>query len=149
MRSFRIKTYILRLFLVVLALFIANKFVLRPMVLDHDFPSFLQILVLSIPNTFEAVLGMCVVAGQLMVVKLYFSPRFDGIPNLGVYLLATFLAGTYVLTQEFKLHHLGGRNTYDPYDVVASIVGLVGMLLVLWRYGILERRDGSASIAVS
>ena len=112
--------------------------------LDYDSPTFLQILVFSIPNTFEAIIGMSNIAGLLMVAKLYFRPRFDGIPNLALYLLATVLVGTYVLTQEFRLHDLGGRNAYDPYDAVASIIGIVGTLLVLWRYGILERASGSA-----
>lgn len=144
MHSIRIKTYILRLYLAVFILFIVNKFVLRPFVLDHDFPAFLQIFVLSVPNTFEAIIGMSNVVGLLMAAKLYFSPRFDGIPTLALYLFATVLAGTYVLTQEFKLHNMGGRNTYDPYDVVASIIGIVGMLLVFWRYGVLERVSKSA-----
>lgn len=74
-----------------------------------------------------------------MVAKLYFSPRFNRIPDLAVYLLATIIAGTYVLTQEFNLHALGGRNVYDPYDAVASLIGLVGMFLLFWRRGVIER----------
>ena len=144
MNPIRVKLYILRLYLAVFILFVCNKFVLRPFVLDHDFPAFLDIVVLSIPNTFEAIFGLGNVAGLLLIAKQYLSPRFDGIPNQAIYLLATALAGTYVLTQEFKLHHLGGRNTYDPYDVAASIVGIVGMLCVLWRYGLLEQTSTAA-----
>ena len=136
--AIRVKPYLLRLYFSAFVLFIINKFVLRPFVLDHDFPTFLQIFVLSIPNTFEAIIGMSNVAGLLMTAKLYFSPRFDSIPNLALYLLATALAGTYVLTQEFKIHNLGGRNIYDPYDVAASIIGIIGMLLVFLRYRVLD-----------
>lgn len=84
------------------------------------------------------------VAGILILVKLYFRPRLEGVPNFAIYLLATLLAGTYVLTQEFKLHNLGGRNVYDPYDALASIIGIVGMLLVLVRYGVLDHDNGFA-----
>ena len=96
-------------------------------------------MVLSVPNTFEAIIGMSTVTALLMRAKLHFSPRLERIPNLAIYLLGTVVVGTYVLTQEFKLHDLGGRNVYDPYDVAASILGLVGMFLLFWRYGILER----------
>ena len=138
MSSPRIKTYVLRLYLATFALFIFNKFALRPFALEQECPAFLTIVVLSAPNTFEAIIGMSTVTALLMRAKL-FSPRLEGIPNLAIYLLATVVAGIYVLTQEFKLHDLGGRNVYDPYDVVASIVGLVGTLLLFWRYGFLER----------
>ena len=144
MNSIRIKPYILRLYLIVFILFLVNKVVLRPIVLDHDSLPYLQILVFSIPNTFEAIIDMSNIAGLLMVAKLYFRPRFDGIPNLTLYLLATVLAGTYVLTQEFRLNDLGGRNACNPYDVVASIIGILGMLLVLWRYWIVEHVSASA-----
>ena len=95
-------------------------------------------MVLSAPNTFEAIIGMSTVAALLMRAKL-FSPRFRGHPESYDLSLSDGCDGDYVLTQEFKLHDLGGRNVYDPYDVVASIVGLVGTLLCFWRYGFLER----------
>lgn len=49
-----------------------------------------------------------------------------------------------MLTQEFELHNLGGNNVYDPNDVAASIIGLVGMLLVFSRFGIIEQVDRAA-----
>ena len=144
MNSIKIKPYIPRLYLAVFISFMVNKFVLRPFVLDHELPAFLQIFVLSIPNTFEAIIGMSIVASLLMAAKLYFSPRFDRIPNFALYFLATVLVGTYVLTQEFNLHSLGGKNTFDPYDVVSSIIGIVVMMLLFWLYGIVEHATGSA-----
>ena len=50
-----------------------------------------------------------------------------------------------MLTQEFKLHNLGGNNVYDPYDVVASIVGLVGMFWLVSRFGVLKGASGPPS----
>ncbi|MEP2447184.1 MAG: hypothetical protein ABJI69_08145 [Balneola sp.] len=35
-----------------------------------------------------------------------------------------------------KFHNLGGRNVYDPNDVVASIIGLVFVFIMLNAYGI-------------
>jgi hypothetical protein len=49
--------------------------------------------------------------------------------------MATLIAGTYVLAQEFKLHSVGGNNVYDFNDVLASILGLVVVYLMLTRFG--------------
>lgn len=141
MNAFRFKPYLIRLYLAAFILFLINKAALRPFVLEHEFSPILTIIVLSIPNTFEAIIGLSNVAGLLMIAKRYFSPRFDRVPDRVLYLLATALAGTYVLTQEFNLHALGGRNVYDPYDVIASLIGLVGMFLLFWRYGVLEQNS--------
>ncbi len=140
MRFGRFKTYIVRLYIAVFVLFMLNKFVLRPFVLGHDSLGFLRIIVLSIPNTFEAILGMINVASVLIAARLYLSPRFDQVQDRAVYLLATAFVSVYVLTQEFKLHNLGGRNTYDPYDAVASVVGVVGMLVAFLCYGVIEAK---------
>ncbi len=39
--------------------------------------------------------------------------------------LAVGLASIYTVTQEFKFHNIGENNVYDPYDVIASLIGLV------------------------
>jgi hypothetical protein len=53
--------------------------------------------------------------------------------NLILYLLAVTFAGIYVITQELKIHNLGGQNIYDPNDVVFSILGLIiGFSIVLY-----------------
>ncbi len=54
-----------------------------------------------------------------------------------IYLIATLAAAVYVILQEFKIHNLGGANTYDPYDVVASIIGLITVFTILKLNGFL------------
>ena len=60
-----------------------------------------------------------------------------------VYLIATFLAGVYVLSQEVKWHNLGGNNVYDPYDVVASLIGLVVINRIFSHFGFLDKASSS------
>ena len=139
----RLQPYLRRLYVATFVLFVANKFVLRPFVLESDFGSLWVILVGSLPNACEAVFGVGNAAVLLMLLKQRTSPRWDRVPDLAVYALATLGAGIYVLTQEFKLHNLGGNNVYDPYDVVASIVGLVGMFWLVTRFGLLDGGDGA------
>lgn len=134
----RLKPYLPRLYLVVLAVFAVNKLWIRPWVLDRDLPRAFDIAVLSWPNAAEAIIGLGVCTALLHLARHQLRPRWDQLPRLWIDLTALTLAGTYVLTQEFKLHHLGGRNTFDPYDVVASVLGLLIMFAVLRRYGAVE-----------
>ena len=138
MNAFEIKPYLIRLYIAAFLIFFANKFGMRHFVLDHDLPEFTKTFVLSIPNTCEAIIGMSMLTGLLLFAKFRLRPRLDRIPDLAIYLLATLVTGTYVLTQEFRLHNLGGNNVYDPYDVAASVIGLVGMLLLFIRFGVIE-----------
>ena len=140
MEEFRLKPYLIRLYIAGFFLFVVNKFVLRPVVLDRSFPRIFEIIVLSLPNTIEVVLGVTTLAGIFTALKFRFRPRYDHMSNVAIVSAATIVGAVYVLTQEFKIHNLGGRNVYDPYDVVASVIGLVGMFVLLSRYGVADAR---------
>lgn len=60
-----------------------------------------------------------------------------------LYILATLLAAIYVLTQEFKVHNLGGNNVFDWNDVGFSLIGLVTgyLCLRIVKPSIRERMD--------
>lgn len=119
-----------RIQIYIIILFVFGKGVLRPYLLEGDFPLFMDIFVLSLPNFFEGITGVL----SLTFIGLYLNHRFNKhrLSNLMIYLLAVILATVFVLTQEFKLHNLGGNNVYDPYDVLFSIVGLcIGYLIIL------------------
>lgn len=136
MQQFQLKRYVIPLYVTALLLFVANRFVLRPFVLANDFPQLWQVIVLSLPNTVEAIVGTINIAVLLMIAKQRFAPRLDQFSSTQLHLLALLLAAVYVLTQEFKLHNLGGNNIFDPNDVIASVIGLLGMSLLLLKIGI-------------
>ena len=138
MAAQRPKAYIVRLYLGSVALFFVNKIAVRSWVLGSDLPEFFNVFVLAVPNTLEAIVGMVMVGGILTAVKLRASPRLDALSPAVLTMMAAILTGTYVLTQEFKIHDLGGRNVYDPYDVLASVVGLVLTSALFLRFGIVE-----------
>lgn len=138
MNNVTLKPYLIRLYLGGLVLFFINKFVLRPYILENDFPTWADVFVLSVPNTLEAVFGMGIIGAALSVARERFRNRLGWIPDLTIYLGALAIAGTYVLTQEFKLHNLGGRNVFDPHDAVASVIGLVVMFVLFVRLGVLQ-----------
>lgn len=118
----------------VLILFVLNKFLLRPYVLKGDLPAFAEIFVFSFPNLCEAVIGTITITYIALVLRDKGFPGFANLSDKLLYLGVTLVAGTYVILQEFKIHNLGGRNVYDPYDVLFSIVGLIiayGLLVLI------------------
>lgn len=122
-----------RIQILMAVLFILGKLWLRPFVLERDFHIALDILVLSLPNFFEGIVGVI----SLTYVGLYLNHRFvkseKKLKDKHLYLIATLLAAAFVLTQEFKIHNLGGNNVFDPYDVLFSIIGLTLGFAIVWK----------------
>lgn len=124
MKEIPIKKYVRYLFGIAILIFFLNKFYLRPWVLGNELPEFFQIVVFSIPNLVEGIVGTLALTGILLQLRQYFNKKAGKVNDTIVYLIAVSMAGVYVLSQEFKFHNLGGNNVYDPYDVIASIIGL-------------------------
>ncbi len=121
-----------RIQIVLIILFVFFKFV-RAAVLESNSFEWVKITLLSLPNFFEAVIGTLILTG----IGLYLNHRFLGekrrIKNNLIYIVASFIAGIYVITQELKIHNLGGNNVFDWYDILFSIIGLiVGYLIVIF-----------------
>lgn len=121
----------LSLILLFVGIYFLGKFLLRPFVLANNFPEVINIFVLSLPNLCEAVCGLLLLTNISLVSNFYL---FKNKINVGIiYFAVGIVTSLYVILQELKIHNLGGKNVYDPYDVVFSIVGLVigmGYLLI-------------------
>jgi len=116
-----------RIELFVIVVFVFFK-AIRRSVLATEAPEFFKLFLLSFPNFCEAIVGIL----TLTMLGLYLG-RGKVINNNLLYIAATVLAAVYVITQEFKIHNLGGRNIYDPNDVIFSIVGLVVGYILIYR----------------
>jgi hypothetical protein len=120
-----------RIQIVFIALFAFFKFI-RPSVLEGDYPEWVKIMLLSLPNFFEGIIGVLILTGIGLYLNIkIFNPNKQ-IRLKIIYLAALILAGIYVISQEFKLHNLGGNNVFDENDVIFSLVGLIiGYSIVL------------------
>lgn len=125
---------LLRLQLILLAVFILNKFVVRPYVLEKAPGKWLEVIVSSLPNFIEGIVGIILLLYLVLAARRAKRFSLDAIRLEFLYLGVTLVAGVYVILQEFKVHNLGGRNTYDPYDVLFSVFGLLTGYLILWRW---------------
>lgn len=136
MSEITFKSYIRYVYVFAFFGFILNRFMIRPWVLNSDLPEIFTILVYSLPNFFEAIIGTLLLSGLGLVLRSRFKGRLSEVIDNSVYLIATCIAGVYVLLQEFGLHNLGGNNTFDQNDVAASLLGLVVTYLMLNRFGL-------------
>ena len=132
------KRYIRIIFWVVFVIFVLNKLWIRPWVLEQELPTCIDIFVLSLPNFIEAIMGNIIVTGILF--RLIMNYNFK-IKAILVYLLSTSFTAVYVISQEMGYHHIGGNNTYDIYDLWASIIGLVVMFGNYVSFGFLQKAE--------
>ena len=141
MNQLILKRHIRVIFLAGFILFLLNKFVLRPWILANDAPQFLKVIAWSIPNLIEAVMGSILLTGALFYLQNKLVSLQKQLVDVSIYLIAVSFANTYVLTQEIKWHHLGGRNVYDPNDFMASVLGILFIFGVLCKYGFRENKE--------
>jgi len=120
-----------RIQLFVIGLYLILKLI-RPFVLEHVQVELARIVVLSFPNLAEGVVGVLTTTGVLL---LLFRRLFkSALPaDTLIYLIAVLFAAVYVLTQEYKIHNLGGNNVYDPNDVLFSAIGLAIGFVIIFR----------------
>ena len=118
---------LVRVQIIIVGLYFVCK-LMRVQFLYTDSPELLKTFLLSFPNFCEGVVGVLI----LTAIGLYLNQKTK-FNNPTIYITATILASIYVITQEFKIHDLGGRNIYDPNDVVFSIIGLLVGLGIVFK----------------
>lgn len=139
MKEIRIRKYVRYVFGIAIFVFVLNKFYLRPWVLENKLAEPFQILVFSIPNLIEAIVGTFISTGILLQLRQYFSKTIGALMDLHVHIIAVAIAAVYVISQEFEFHNLGGNNVYDPYDVIASLIGLLLTFGLIRVFGFVEK----------
>jgi hypothetical protein len=104
-----VKPYIRYLSLTLFLAFIANKTVIRPWVLKHGWSNALNIIVLSVLNLAEAIMGTLLLTRILLAINALLKHRFNQNTE---YWLSLISASIFVIKQELKIHKFGGRNVY-------------------------------------
>jgi len=140
-KEIHIKKYVRYLFGIAILIFILNKLFLRPWLSGNDVPNIFQIVTYSVPNLIEATIGTLLSTGILLQIRQYFHKRFGTIKDTYIHILALCIASIYVISQELKFHNLGGNNVYDPYDIVASLIGLLVTFGVIQLFGFTEKNN--------
>ena len=135
------KPYLWVVIIVNLAAFVLNKHLLRSWVLQRVESGPFVILVNSLPNLVEAVVGTVTLAGMLMSLRENSESLARWLTDSRLYFGATILAAAFVVPQELNWINLDGNSVYDPYDMAASILGLIAINRMLVRFGLVTRRS--------
>ena len=135
------KPYLWVVIVVNLAAFVLNKHLLRSWVLRRVESGPFVILVNSLPNLVEAVVGTVTLAGMLMSLRDNSESLARWLTDIRLYFGATIMAAAFVVPQELNWINLDGNSVYDHYDTAASILGLIAINRILAHYGLVTRRS--------
>ena len=139
MREIPIKKYVRYLFGVAILLFFLNKLYFRPWIIENGSIDLLMIVTYSIPNLLEAIIGTLIFTGLLFQTRQYFNEKISTIKDIYIHIMAVSIVGFYVISQELTFHNIGGNNVYDPYDLIASIIGLAGTFAIIQLFGFTDK----------
>lgn len=115
---------LIRIQILVIILFIFLKWSRRSIV-EQGVPEFIEITLYSLPNFWEAIAGTITLTAIGLVANHKLLLPAKRLQEYSIYLLSIIIGGVFVITQELKIHNLGGDNIYDPYDLGFSITGLI------------------------
>lgn len=139
MNEIPIKRHVRYLFGIAIIVFILNKLYLRSWILKNDLPGIFQVLTYAIPNLIEAIIGTLLLTGILLQTRQFFNQKAGYVKDVHIHVIAVSIAAVYVIAQELKFHNLGGNNVYDPYDLIASVVGLLGTFFIIRKFGFINK----------
>ena len=118
-----------RIQIVITIVFIFFKLI-RPSALESTSFEFFKIVLFSLPNFFEAIIGILTLTGIGLIINDRFDKKHQIKPK-SIYILTVVLSGTYVILQELNIIDIRTNTTMDPNDIIFSIVGLiVGYLII-------------------
>ncbi len=119
-------------------MFIFNKVYIRELLLQGELSPSLEKISYSIPNFFEAVMGTSILVAILLTLKFKNIIYIERVSDLVLKSLGIGFSYIFVITQELKIHNLGGNNVYDINDLIASIIGMFFIAFIIFRYGIVN-----------
>jgi|TARA_R110001599_G_scaffold69410_2_gene195223 uncharacterized membrane protein YdcZ (DUF606 family) len=123
-------------YLINMGMFFLLKLWFRPWIREQEGLALLKTISNSLPNFIEAYVGVFCISGLFLLAKIKNYSWAGNLSDRWIYVISTIVGAIFVITQEMRFHNLGGRNIYDPNDVIASIIGLVFVFVLLNLYGI-------------
>jgi hypothetical protein len=134
-----IKTRVWVIYGVCAIVFLSHRYLIRPWVVAEGEVGALLVVVNSIPNLLEGIVGTMLLAGIGLSIRVMSRPNDLVIDSKRFYHVVSLIAGAYVITQETNWFNVTRPNVYDPYDLVASLLGLVIINRLLISGGMLNR----------
>ena len=121
--------------------FLLHRYFFRPWVLESYETGFLVIVVNSFPNFLEGIIGSISLSGLVLWFKT--SPPESETPAFFNWI--AIIVVVYVITQELNWYTITRENIADPYDVVASILGVILINRILISVGLIAYKNNAGS----
>lgn len=118
--------------------FVINRHVVRPALLGTEASGALMVIVYSLPNLVEAIIGSINLAGILFWMRRRSRAALARISDSILYTAIFLIAAAFTISQEMNWFNYRPDNVVDQYDLVASLVGLVLMNRLFSRFGFVE-----------
>ena len=134
-----IKTQIWVIYGICTVLFLVHRYLVRSWVIEQSEAGFVLIIVNSLPNFIEGIVGTMLLAGIGLSIRILSRPNQVNLESKLFFNVVSLVAATYVITQELNWYNISRANVYDPYDIVASILGLILINRLLIFGGMLNR----------
>ena len=117
--------------------FLLHRHFFRPWVLENYETGLLVIVVNSFPNFLEGIIGSISLSGLGLWFKNRKGTWSRESETPAFFNWIAIIAAVYVITQELNWYTITRENIADPYDVVASILGVVLINRILISVGLL------------
>ena len=121
-----------------IVLFLLHRHFVRGWVLQRCHVRLAIIIVNSFPNFIEAIFGTINVAAIAACIAIRRNGPAQYHESAASFNWISTITAAFVVTQELNWFSVTRLNVYDPYDVVASILGLVLINRILVRTGFLK-----------
>ena len=115
----------------IIPIFIFFKLI-RPSVLKSSSLEIFKIILLSLPNFFEAIIGTLTLTAVGLMINYRWCKKLQINPRL-IYFLAVIVAATYVTLQELNVINTRANATMDENDLIFSAIGLIVGFSIVWR----------------
>jgi len=117
---------------------------IRPWILETDASGLIVVVVNSLPNFVEAILGTVLLAGVLFSLRRRSNLEVLQTEDSKLFLAVLVIAGVFTIAQELNWFNHRPDNVIDPFDFLASFVGLIAMNRLLNRFGFLKNSSESS-----
>jgi len=125
-------------------IFLVHRYLIRPWIIIQDDYGWLLVIMNSLPNFLEGIVGTMLIAGIGLSIRVASRPNDLQVDSTAFFHVSTLIAAVYVVSQETNLLNVTRPNVYDPFDLLASLIGLVIINRLLIIGGMITRTELAA-----
>jgi hypothetical protein len=120
--------------------YLLTRHLIRPMVIEDNISSPFMVIINSLPNFVEAIVGTVLLTGMLFSLREYSNLAIFKMEDSKLFLAVFIIALIYTVLQELNWLNHRTDNVVDPFDFIASLTGLIIMNRLLNQFGFVKKR---------